>query len=171
METVVPTHETAEALRLYFRNRGLNADQIPPDVRYHPNLPYYENGEIVARFPAVVATFYRDGEQPVGILRIYITKDGQKAPVSTPKKMLGRIKGAAIPLSGARDKVLHLTEGLETGLAIFQVTDQATWVAGSAMNLRAVRLSKTLEEVHIWADLDDDQEGERAAEDLARGYR
>jgi replicative DNA helicase len=156
----------------YLRNRGLNTAILPSCIRCHADLPYWEkdqNGKPYKKeqYPALIALATDESGKPTGILRIYLTVEGFKAPESEPKKALGIVKGAAIHLDEPK-AVLHVTEGLETGMSVFQSIQEPTWPALSASGIRALCLPKEIKVLHIWADDDRNQAGQNAAFELAR---
>jgi len=119
----------AEPLRRYFINRGLTPmpQGIPPDIRFHPALEYWEkklDGSSVkaGEFPALIALVRQSNGDPVTLHRIYLTPDGNKAPVESPKKQMTApshrtVAGSAIRLTEDAP-ILHATEGVENALAV-----------------------------------------------------
>ncbi|WP_448205411.1 DUF7146 domain-containing protein [Azospirillum sp. sgz302134] len=137
------SHPDAIAGRLYLFNRGLNS--IPwekdPQVRLHPALPYWEAGPSgklrkVGEFPCLLFRVLDGNGLTVTLHRIYLTPDGQKAPVDEPKKLMEVPKdrsmiGSAIRLGGV-GPVLGIAEGPETALAVHLATGMPVWSAVSA---------------------------------------
>lgn len=158
-------------IRKYLKFRGLSG-QVPEVVRFHPGLGYFENGEKVADFPALVAPFQRLEGQVVGYLRIYLDPEGQgKAPVkkvkkNTPALWKGALHGAAIRL-GAPGPILGIAEGLETGLAVQEATGMPVWAAGSAGGMETIEIPQEVQQIYVWADNDRSGCGEEAARALA----
>lgn len=154
-------------IRKYLKFRGLSG-QVPEVVRFHPGLGYFENGEKVADFPALVAPFQRLDGQVVGYIRIYLDPDSPgKAPVekakkNTPALWKGALHGAAIRLGGP-GPVLGIAEGLETGLAIQEATGMPVWAAGSAGGMEAIEIPQEVQLIYVWADNDSSGRGEEAA--------
>lgn len=157
-------------IRKYLKFRGLSG-QAPEVIRFHPAMGYFENGEKVADFPALLAPYQRRNGQVVGYLRIYLSPDGPgKAPVvkakkNTPALWKGALHGAAIRL-GAPGPVLGIAEGLETGLAIQEATGMPVWAAGSAGGMEAIEVPEEVGVIYVWADNDSSGRGEEAARAL-----
>ena len=113
------------------------------------------------RVPAMLGLF-RDiiTDEPCGIHRTALNPDGcGKAdfPSLSPKKMLGRAKGAAIKLSTDREVThgLGLAEGIETTLAALCAGWRPVWAGGSANAIANFPLVAGIESLTIFADADD----------------
>ena len=177
-ETLDPQNPRANPLQRYLLRRGIDAEPDPRVVRFHPGLGYYEDGNRIGTFPALVARVSDAQGLPVSLHRVYLTPDGRKAPVASPKKMmvpLGPVVGGAIRLYPV-GPTLGITEGIETALVIRQRTGMPVWsgVSTTLMERFAPPAGVTL--VVVWADLDVSGAGERAAETLlnrlvAKGVR
>lgn len=147
----------AEAGRLYLANRGISI--APPDaLRFHPSLAYYDGDQKIGEFPAIIAMVTGDDGRPVTIHRTFITKDGKKAPVESPKKLMAypkdrKIVGGAIRLAEP-DHVLAVAEGLETTLAVMEGTGLPVWCAVNAHLLENWVPPAWVERVLIFADKD-----------------
>jgi hypothetical protein len=99
-----------------------------------------------------------------GLHRTYLRGDGsEKAPVSRPKKMLGKVAGSAVRLAAAEPE-LAIGEGIETCLSFQQRTGIHTWAALSTSGIIGVVLPPppTAKTVYLLVDLD--KAGEHAAE-------
>jgi putative DNA primase/helicase len=143
----------------YLRGRGIR--EIPPSLRYHPRLKHLETGLMLA---AMVAPVQAPDRTIVAVHRTFLTADGSaKAPVSKPRKMLGRCAGGAVRLAAAGAE-MAIGEGIETCLAYQQITSVSTWAALSTSGMRSVILPPLplAATVHILVDVDEG--GERAAQ-------
>jgi putative DNA primase/helicase len=178
-ETLDPRDPAAQPLQRYLRYRGIDAQPDPRVVRFHPGLGYFDaDGRRLGIYPALVARVSNAAGRPVTLHRIYLARDGRKAPVESPKKLmtpLAPIAGGAIRLypPGA---TLGITEGLETALVVRQRTGMAVWCGISAALLERFEPPPGVSLVVVWADLDVSGAGERAALGLrerlsARGLR
>jgi DNA primase len=118
----------------YFRiARAITLDPLPPSLRFHPELPYYiegEDGEPVetGRYPAILAAVQAPDRSIVAVHRTYLRPDGlDKAPVEKPKKLLGSMYagseyvGGAVRLAAAGE-TLGAGEGLESCASVLQET-------------------------------------------------
>ena len=116
----------------YLRNRGISLESYPDDLRTHPHLPYREDRAILGHYPAMLAVIRNAVGQPVGFHRTYLTKEGQKAPVPTPRKKTPLIGWAtAIQLAPPGD-VLAVAEGIETTLSFGILSGLPVWSCDSS---------------------------------------
>lgn len=152
---------------LYLALRGLATPCRIDSLRWHPRIPFYHNKEYVGCFPAIVSKISDLNNNITGIHRIYLNEEGQKLALGEPKKILGSVAGGAIRFDEPKT-LLNIAEGIETSLAVREVTKEPTWSAISASNLPNVRIPEHVSTVVIWADLDTNQVGEIAAATLAR---
>ncbi len=102
----------------------------------------------------------------VGLQRIAVDTAG--APITDVdgakiKKMLGRPLGGAVRI-GPRTETLYLAEGVETAMAVHQVTGCEVWATLSTSGLKAVDLrGQEGRSIIIAADLDASGAGQEAA--------
>jgi len=105
----------------YLQARGIVL-RPPPCIRFHAG-----KSALVALIQAPDGTFS-------GIQRIFLATDSLgtwKRPIEKPKKSLGPVKGGAVRLTSAAES-LQLTESVEDGLALLQMTGKATWAVPGA---------------------------------------
>ena len=164
----LPLGGAAEA---YLVNRGIWRENLPSVLRAHAGLTYIHGKEKknYGKFPCLLAPIRDKANQIVSIHRIYLTEDGQKAPVPDAKKMMSpcaELRGAAIKLFPP-GKTLGLAEGVETALAAHAVSRMPVWSCVSAVLMELVEVPDSVEHVVIWTDLDRSQRGIQAAERLA----
>ena len=157
----------------YLHARGLARCRFAA-LRFHPALRYRE-GAAVVRLPALVAAVTGDpGDHPghgalLGIQRTWLDpRAPAKARVATPRKALGRVFGHAVrfgrPADGAS---LFVGEGIETVLSVITAVPEISAAAAlSAGSLGAFAPPPGIARLVIVRD--NDGEGERAAERLAR---
>src|SRR5262249_15245383 len=103
----------------YLRSRSIDLKYVTGDqIRFHSSLRHPDGVE----FPALVARVQNVNGAGCGIWRIFLSKSGDKARVSSPKMGLGQAKGGAVRIGipGAWDEIA-LTEGIETALAVRQM--------------------------------------------------
>ncbi|MCB5227643.1 toprim domain-containing protein [Alishewanella sp. 16-MA] len=164
----------------YLRNRGLgvliDGNDLPDNLYFIPNLQYRNPGERTQRFGCMFAAVHDVEASLIGGHRVYLSADGKKAPVSTPKKSLpaafeGAMHGAAVRLYPAKHS-LCITEGIETALAVRCMRPRLpVWATLTAGGMRTLRLPAEICDVHIFADHDLSGEGAKAAHALAARLR
>lgn len=170
-ETLDPQDPKALPLQRYLLRRGIDAELDPSVVRFHPGLGYYQDRRRIGTYPALIARVSDAQGRPVSLHRIYLTPDGRKAPVESPKKMmvpLGPVVGGAIQLYPA-GATLGITEGIETALVIRQRLMMPVWAGVSAKLLERFQPPPEVRLLIIWADLDLSGTGEEAAVRLHDG--
>lgn len=146
---------------LYLRNRGIDLDTLPPlsALRFNRLRHPQRDGE----HAGLVAAISDPHGEVVAVQRIFLTDDGRKLDVETPKLSLGSRRGGAIRL-GEEQNDLIICEGLEDGLSILvDMPEQAVWVAAGANMMKSIILPDSCQTVIIARD--NDRAGERAAED------
>lgn len=158
----------SEIAHNYFQNRGLTLGDLPyENIRFHPELPYFEEGKELGKYPAWIAKVLDFQNNFIGIQRGYLDLNGKKASVKEPKKALGKIDGGAVQLSEFTNE-LAVTEGVETALAVQLATGIPTVATISASGMINFQVPSTVALVRIFADKDLSLTGEEAAKALAR---
>lgn len=155
-------------VRKYLQGRGLK--QIPAaKLRLHPGLRYYEQGEHLGTYPAMVASL-RHADGSLATLHItHLTEAGDKAPVPAVKKMLPPIKplaGASIQLTDVYPE-MAVAEGIETAIAVMNKYKIPCWAAANAGLMSQVVLPGTVKRLTIYGDNDNNFAGHKAAYTLA----
>lgn len=158
----------------YLLSRGIPLSAISRRLRFHPALAYSEKVEgrwrRVGEFPAMVAPIQLPDGLGVCLHRTYLSEQGVKANVGSPKKMTMRSalsRGGAIRLFSPRS-VLAVAEGIETALAVRAATGLPAWAAVSATLMESLEVPEGVREVHIYADKDGNGRGFKAAQVLAK---
>lgn len=181
--------EPHEPALLYFERRGIpGAAAIrSPSLLYHAGLPYYVNGKPLLdenggwlTFPAIVGRVSSSSGW-LGLQRIYLTKDGNKATGAIREAMQAAglpdqdvdckpmlsaagMVGGAVRL-GKAGLVLAVGEGLETMLAIATASGSLSVAAcGTAALLAGVEIPDQVEKLLIFADKDRNGAGLKHAE-------
>tara|TARA_R110000824_G_scaffold31699_6_gene102825 strand:- start:21 stop:1367 length:1347 start_codon:yes stop_codon:yes gene_type:complete len=167
-----PAAEPARAYMAHrnLRIRGLN---LSDHLRFEPKLQYRdEDGNLVGTFPALLAAIRDQNGELITLHRTYLTKNGKKARVPSPKKMMPvpddlEVVGGAIRLGDVQDGVVGVAEGMETALSVFRATGLSTWSCVSSSILQGFKPPKGTKVVVNWADKDRSAAGEKAAAVLA----
>jgi hypothetical protein len=161
-------------LRDYLARRGLESGILEgiDAIRFHPGLPYLdEEGRYAGTFPAMLARVSGIDGSVATLHRTYLTREGCKAPVESPKKLMpvatGQpVLGGAIRL-GTAGSAVDLAEGIETALAVRQATRVPVWSAVSATLLAGFEPPPGTVNVRVWCDLDRKGVGVEAAGKLS----
>jgi hypothetical protein len=158
-ESIAMSDRDAEPARLYLARRGISISP-PKSLRFHPSLPYYDGTRKIGEYPAILAKVIGADGNPVTIHRTYLTSDGKKAPVESPRKLMTypkdrKIVGGTIRLTTETDiRVMAVAEGLETSLAVMEGTGLPVWCAVNALLLENLVPPSAVERVLVFADKD-----------------
>ncbi len=164
-----------DPVALYLAGRGLPIPDTP-SLRFEPALHYWEDGELLGLYPAMLAAVSRLDGEVVAIHRTYLTWDGRKANVPTVKKLTGTsgpLTGAAIRLGRSQTRPdgrpgLAVAEGIETALAVTAMHGVACWAAVSAHGLQSFQWPAEVQNLYVMGDNDASNTGQDAAQRLAR---
>lgn len=151
-----------------YLNRRVGLEIVPSCLRFHPALPYVD-GETVEYHPALVAAVSSHANQGIGVHRIYLTSDGEKAPVEKVKKLMAGkpMNGASIKL-GTSAETLGIAEGIETALAASRKFSVPVWAAISANLLEQWMPPESVNRVIVFGDNDESYTGQASAYALAK---
>ena len=149
----------------YLASRGITA-AIPPTIRYLAGAKHAETGLYL---PCMIAAIARwPSCEIVAVHRTFLKANGEgKAPVSSPKKMLGPVAGGAVRLA-SHGPTLIVAEGIETAMTLLQETEYPVWAALSKGGIENLILPDDVTEVIIAAD--HDEPGLAAANKAARKW-
>jgi len=149
----------------YLESRGITTD-IPPTIRYLAGAKHADTGLILPCMIAAVALW--PSCEIIAVHRTFLKADGSgKAPVSSPKKMLGPVVGGAVRLA-RHGSTLVVAEGIETAMTVLQETEHPVWAALSKGGIENLILPADVAEVIIAAD--HDKPGLAAANKAARKW-
>jgi len=155
-----------DPVTLYLKQRGMaGVWPLPGLLRLHRALPYWHGAEKLGTFPAMVAPIIAVDGRMVALHRTYLTADGRKAGVPSPKKLTGvagSLAGACIPLHKPLRGCIGVAEGIETALAAWCASAVPTVATYCAGNLSSWRWPVGLQRLVIFADHD------RAGQDAAQ---
>ncbi len=145
---------------------------IPPgdgDLRCHSALRHPPSGAVGSALVALV-TDAVTGE-PLTLHRTWVCSDGNKAPVTLPRMLLGghRKSGGVIRLwpDEAVTTGLAIAEGIETALSLAHAF-KPVWSCIDAGNMATLAVLEGVESLFIAAD--NDEAGVKAAETCARRW-
>lgn len=154
----------------YLRHRA-GIEAIPSGIRFHPALTYWHEDGTSTTHPAMLASVMDSGGKCLTIHRTYLTPDGQKAAVPTPRKMMppsDRLHNVAIRLAPVDDGWLAVAEGVETALAYTALWGVPCWSTVSAGLLESFSPPDGVTLLTIAGDNDRSFTGQASAYKLAR---
>lgn len=155
--------QEGDAVALYLRRRlGLAVRSIPKCIRAHGALGYFNDGQLVNVWTAMVAALQAPNGNVVALHRTWLRPDGQKADAPGPVKKLtlaaGPVSGGCIRLSwpetGRPLETIGIAEGIETALAAQAASGIPTVAAYSANNLAAWHWPPGVRRIVVFADHD-----------------
>ena len=157
-----------DPVTLYLKRRGFfDVWPLPEVLRLHRALPYWQGAEKLGMFPAMVAPMIAPDGRMVALHRTYLTGDGRKADLPSPKKLTGAaglLAGACIPLHDPAHGCIGIAEGIETALAAWCASAVPTVASYCAGNLAAWQWPRGVQRLVIFADAD--KAGTEAADKL-----
>lgn len=154
----------------YLTKRGFDLP-YPEELRTVDDCPYtdLDSGEPIGTCPAMIARVTDAEGAGVRIHRTYLTNDGLKADMPSPRRLMpgsGDMKGASIKLSPC-GPVLGVAEGIETALAAAHKWKIPCWSLVNTSIMVSFEPPEGTEKLVIFADNDRKYGGERAAFMLA----
>jgi putative DNA primase/helicase len=178
--------ERGDPVGRYLTTRLNGLEVFPDSLHTVDELEYWDGSTCVGTWPAMVAmvmapapskaqlkALRSDGSNwehtPVTIHRTWVTKDGQKAPLDDPRRLMpgDTPVGSYIPLSPS-ESVMGIAEGIETALAATKLFGITCWAAINARNLMHWNPPPRTEHVVVFGDADRSYTGQAAAYELAR---
>ena len=159
-------------LKEYLEYRGLSIDP-PLTLRLHEGLKYLDGQKrSLGKFPCMVAEIIRDFDV-VGLHVTFLDPSGPgKADVPNEKKIwrcADTVSGGSINLFEPEPNIpLAFTEGIESALAVRDLSGFPVWACGNSSLLSKVEVPESVSRVYIGADKDRSCAGERAAQNLAQ---
>lgn len=151
----------------YLRARGITYLDDLPALRFHPRC-YYRADENapVETWPAMLAAVTDLDGTITGVHRTWLARDGSgKAPISTPRRAMGRLLGNGVRFGVAQD-VVAVGEGIETMLSLRCIFPKLPMIAAlSASHLSALVISAG--PLRLYIAPDNDEAGQVAARALA----
>lgn len=156
-----------------YLNRRVGLTLFPPSLRQVADERYAEDGARPSWHPAMIARVDPSDEarasgERAALHRTYLTADGYKAEVGSPRKMMGTMPtGAAVRLM-PHDAILGIAEGIETAFAASALFNVPVWAALTADLLQAWEPPAGVSTVMIFGDNDDSLTGQAVAYTLGR---
>ena len=162
-----------DPVSLYLKRRGFAVVwPLPAVLRLHRALPYWHGADKLGTFPAMVAPIIAPDGRTVALHRTYLSADGRKADVPSPRKLTGAagaLAGASVPLHKPASGRVGIAEGIETALAAWCASAVPTMAAYCAGNLAAWQWPAGVQRIVVFAD--NDRAGLEAADTLRQRAR
>jgi putative DNA primase/helicase len=159
--------EPGDQVDLYLQARGLKFEWTP-EIRTHENCPYWQDGKVLCYFSAMISRV-RSADGSPKTLHVTYLQDGSKAPVPAPRKVLSKTGSApSIRLWAPTNGTLCVTEGVETAIAVRQITQRGVWSLLSTGGMAKFECPTGVKSVEIWADNDESFAGQIEAFRLAK---
>jgi len=160
---------TGSAVAKYLESRHL---PVPSSnaIKMHRSLRYYDDGQLIGEFPAMVGLVTNSHGKKVSLHVTYLNKDGSgKADVRSPKKLVAPTGSpdARIELYPVNGVVLGVAEGIETAIAAHKLYDIPVWATINANGMREFIPPPNVKYVWVFADKDRSYTGQAAAYHLA----
>ena len=161
----------------YLASRGLGACDASAMLRAEAETEAWETNEdgerrSAGRYPVLLAAVTDGSGGIITLHRTFLTPDGGKAPLSSPKKLApGAIEDGLIRLFSPT-AILCLAEGIETALSVHEMTGVPVWSAISLTGLRKFgEVPEGVKKIHICGDNDRSYAGAAGAYELAARIR
>lgn len=162
----------------YLRRRVSALTVVSDQIRYHPDLPYWDAPEtlggrpiLLGHYPAMLVRGFDAADNLVQLHKTYLTADGLKADVPHPKKTDVGVgsNSFALRLDWPKADTLGVCEGIETAIASALLRPDVTvWPCHSSSILANFEIPESLKSqikrVIIFADADDLKNGKRAGQ-------
>ena len=166
---------TTCAAGIYLDRRGLLVPETEA-LRFVPRLDYWQEGQCLGTYPAMLGAVTDPAGELVTIHRTYLTTDGAKAPVPTVKKLCpaaGVMRGASIKIGQPSRRPdgrlgIGVCEGIETGIAATILSGVAVWPCVSTSGLMGFEVPEGVGNLYIFADHDESGAGQEAAAKLGK---
>lgn len=150
----------------YLAGRGVASVEGITDLRFLPDCRYRTPTGAVEIWPAMIAAVTDLDGTLTGVLRTFLMRDGTgKAPVETPRRALGDLRGQAVRFGPAAN-IMLAGEGIETVLSVRHALPNLSMLAAlAAGNLASLLFPTILRRLYIARD--NDAAGHSAAARLA----
>jgi len=136
-------------------------------LRFHPAC--YEP-ETHTKMPTMLATYTMPDGEATTIHRTFLAADAKKANIENPKKVLPPLRkmtGGGLRLFSLEGPVLCVAEGIESALAVHELTGLPAWSMVSSTLMEKFEPPREVKEVYVFGDNDVSYSGQKSAYVLA----
>ncbi len=140
----------------YLESRGLWPLPAASTLRAHVSVDYFDQGQRVGKFPALVAEV-RDRAGALVTAHVTYLRDGRKLEGHEPRKILSPLtgrEGCSVRLMPAGE-VLGIGEGIETALSAAALDGVPVWSALNTSLLAKFEPPAGVQTLRIYADRDE----------------
>jgi putative DNA primase/helicase len=156
--------EEVEATRLWWFRR-LGSIPVTTELRAVRSLSCPGKGD----WPGMVARIMDREGKPCSLHRTYLTNDGQKAPIDSPRRVMdiSLPDGCAVRLQPVGEE-MAVAEGIENAASCNVMFGLPTWALLNAQNMKKFIPPPGVRRVVIFGDCDSSFTGQASAFELAR---
>lgn len=140
----------------YLEHRGLWPTAGSTSLRAHPSVQYFDQGEHVDRYPALIADI-RDAAGELVTVHVTYLDRGRKLTEHEPRKILSPLKGresCAVRLFPLDSETLGIGEGIETCIAASILHRVPTWSVLNTSLLAKFTPPESIKHLIIFGDRD-----------------
>jgi putative DNA primase/helicase len=140
----------------YLSSRGLWPAAAHTTLKAHPSVEYYDAGQRVDRFPALIVDV-RDFTGDLVTAHVTYLANGAKLASHKPRKILSPMVGresCAVRLYRVSGDSMGIAEGLETAIAASVLHDMPTWAALNTSLLAKFKPPVGVDRLVVFADRD-----------------
>jgi putative DNA primase/helicase len=144
-----------DAIR-YLDSRGLWPATAETTLRAHPSVEYYDSGQRIDRFQALVADV-RDAAGELVTTHVTYLANGTKLTEHEPRKILSPLVGreaCAVRLYAITGGSMGIAEGLETAISAAILHELPVWAALNTALLQRFTPPAGVDRLVIFADRD-----------------
>lgn len=148
-------HDCDDAVS-YLTSRSLWPAAADSDLRAHVGVDYFQDGQKVGRYPALIAEVRDAGGELITLHTTYLD-DGRKLAGHEPRKMLSPLhsrEACAVRLYRITGDSMGIGEGLETCMAAAVIHGMPTWAALNTALLAKFTPPAEVKRLTIFADND-----------------
>lgn len=148
--------EDCEPVIAYLDSRKLWPLPQGHGLRAHPSVAYWQEGQRIGRYPALVAAVRDLCGELVTAHMTYLEPTGEKLQLFEPRKILSAMtarEGCAVQLM-QHGETLGIAEGIETALSAARLHEVPVWAALNTSLLAKWEPPHTVHKVIVFADRD-----------------
>lgn len=148
--------EDCDPARWYLASRYLWPLPQGHNLKAHPSVEYWQEGQRIGRYPALIAAVRDMRGELVTVHVTYLDPAGEKLRNHEPRKLLSGMsgrEGCAVPLMSFTD-TLGIAEGIETALSAAALHGIPVWAALNTSLLQKFEPPAVVTKLVIFADRD-----------------